>query len=153
MPAFTIIEAVINMAVTAILLSVIFVIFSITSQRLDDFKKENDFIADINRMTYCLNKDIFESEEMVLEQNRLVFQTVTGGKLQYNVNDNFFARSSLVLKDTFKIQILKLKVDTLKSGNSKLIYQRLFMEADVNKAKTGFTFYKKIYPNKQLRDL
>lgn len=152
-PAFTVIEAIVSMVVTVIILSVIFVIFSVTAGRLDDFKKESAFIADINRMTYCINKDIFESEKMYTEGKNLIFFTNNGEKRYYNFNDLFFERSSQVFKDTFNISVTALKTDTLKSNNGKHVYQRLFIEADVNKNKTDFTFYKRIYPNEQLNSL
>lgn len=152
-PAFTIIEAIVSMAVTAIILSVIFVIFSVTSRRLDDFKNESSFIADINRMTYCLNKDIFESDKMYVNDKNVTFLTVTGERRYYDFSSLYFERSSAVFKDTFNISIAKVKADTLRSDNGALVYQRLFLEANINKEITNFTFYKKIYPNEELNKL
>ena len=67
--AFTIIEALISMAVTAIVLAILFVLFTITSERLMDFKHQNEFVSDLNRMNYTLNKAIFENDTMYLQNS------------------------------------------------------------------------------------
>ena len=61
MAAFTVIEAVIGMVVTALVVAIIFVVFTITSERLLDFKEANSVIVDRTRIAYVLNKDIFEN--------------------------------------------------------------------------------------------
>ncbi|MFH6996248.1 hypothetical protein ACHRWY_27615, partial [Flavobacterium sp. FlaQc-48] len=56
LPAFSIIEAVVGMVITAIIMGVLFVIFSIITGRMLDFKNQNQLVNDLNRLTYSLNK-------------------------------------------------------------------------------------------------
>ena len=47
--AFSIIETVVSLVITAIVMGLIFLIFSILSERMIDFKQQNEDIADLNR--------------------------------------------------------------------------------------------------------
>ena len=148
--AFTITEAVVSMAVTSIIISIVFVIFSITSERLFDFKMQNEKVADINRFTYSLNKSIFENETMQYKDNELIFKSFTGEKLTYALLDNYCVRTSRNVTDTFHFPVKYLVVDTLKGKTSNIYYQRLRLNIEADKQLYEFLFYKKIFANQFL---
>lgn len=150
--AFTIMETIVGMAVTAIVISVIFVIFSITSARLQEFKVQNEYTSDINRFIYSIDKEIFESNAMYLEENRLTFKAsnrICGTYIFNNVNPLFLKGE---FKDTFKIQISNPVIDTIWSKD-KTGFQRLRINIDIYKDSDTLNFYKKIYPNDLLKKI
>ena len=76
--AFSIVEAIVGMAITAIIMSIIFVVFSIVTERMMDYKNQNESICDLNRLTYSVNKDIFENEKMTVIDNEITFKGYSG---------------------------------------------------------------------------
>jgi len=143
--AFTIVEAVVSMAITAIILSIIFVVFSITSQRLYDFKKQNEQITDLTRMSYSINKGIFEAENMYVQERRLIFTGYESSKTVFTFTNEYFIMQREDFTDTFHLAVNKLAVDTLSSLSKKSIYQRLKCSVIIDNNKTDLNFYKKIY--------
>ncbi|TEB41140.1 hypothetical protein D0809_27035, partial [Flavobacterium circumlabens] len=77
-PAFSIIETLVGMAFTAIIMCILFAIFSIVTERMIDFRNQNQLVNDLNRLTYSLNKDIFEKEKMNRTDNELSFKGYAG---------------------------------------------------------------------------
>jgi competence protein ComGF len=150
-PAFTIIEAVVSMAVTAIILAIIFVIFSITSERLYDFKIQNETIADLNRMNYTLNKSIFDGNKMSVSDNELIIDTYDGNQVKYTIYPDYFIRNGNKIIDTFKINVFKFKIDTLYNKSKTNIYQRLQCSIEINEHAESLNFYKKLYVNELLK--
>lgn len=49
--AFSLIEAIVSMAITAIIMGFFFVIFSIVTERMLDYKNQNELVNDLNRLT------------------------------------------------------------------------------------------------------
>lgn len=86
--AFSMIEAIVGMAITAIIMSLIFVVFSIVTERLLDFKNQNQPVNDLNRLTYSVNKDIFENDKMQIRQEELVFTGYSGELVRYSVQED-----------------------------------------------------------------
>lgn len=150
-PAFTIMEAIVSMAVTAIILSVIFVVFSVTSERLADFKSQNEITADLNRMNYTLNKSIFDGNKMHLSDNQLIIDTYDGNQVKYTIYPKYFVRNGNKITDTFNINVLQFKIDTLYSKSKMNIYQRLQCHIEINKHTESLSFYKKLYANELLK--
>ena len=148
--AFTIVETVVSMVITAIILCIVFVIFSITSQRLQDFKKQNESIADINRLTYSINKGIFESEDMQLINNEIHFKSYDASNTTYKLTNNYLTKQTDEFIDTFHLKINKMIIDTLASNSNKENYQRLKCILKINDQNIDLNFYKKIYANKIL---
>jgi type II secretory pathway pseudopilin PulG len=143
--AFTIIEAIVSMAITAIILSIIFVIFSITSQRLMDFKKQNEYINDLNRVSYSINKSIFESEMMQATDEEVVFRTYSGDMIQYVISEKYFIRSQGEFTDTFHLATKNVHIDILDNSSKNIAYQRLQWNLDLDGKTTVLNFYKKLY--------
>ncbi|KGO81642.1 hypothetical protein Q763_08355 [Flavobacterium beibuense F44-8] len=151
-PAFTIVEAVVSMAVTAIILTIVFIIFSVTSQRLDDFKKQNEGISDLNRMSYSLNKAVFESSSMQMPSgDRLVFSDYKENDVTYFIMKEYFVRAQGDFTDTFHLQTKRVFIEELQSENKPFRYQRLHWELIVDQQKTDMFFYKKVYLEELLK--
>ncbi|MNK23700.1 hypothetical protein D3C87_419980 [compost metagenome] len=149
--AFTIVEAIVSMAVTGIILAIIFVIFSITSERLLDFKKQNEAITDLNRLSYTINKAIFESEDMELVNNEeLVFKGYYGNEIYYRLTKDYLICEREDYTDTFHLETKHIRVDILPSTSKNEEYQRLTWQLLIDKNKINLNFYKKIYADKLL---
>ena len=147
LPAFTIVEAVVSMAVTAIIISIIFVIFSVTSQRLMDIKTQSQYINDMNRFTYSVNKGIFDSERIDMTDNGVLFNTYDGGVTEYKLAEKYFTRNQNDFIDTFYLTVKKVRIDTVKSASGRVEYQRLKWNISINDKDTQLSFYKRIYAN------
>ena len=149
-PAFSIIETVVGMVITAIIMGVLFVVFSIITGKVFDFKNQNQLVNDLNRFTYSLNKDIFEKEKMTVVENEIHFKEYTGQRVYYQFYDHYILRNSENLIDTFKIKLNKMTVDTVKSKSEQFIFQKLKINIDSNERETDLRFYKRLYPNELL---
>lgn len=149
-PAFSIIETVVGMVITAIIMGVLFVVFSIITGKVFDFKNQNQLVNDLNRFTYSLNKDIFEKEKMKVVENEIHFKGYTGQRVYYQFYDHYILRNSENLIDTFKIKLNKMTVDTVKSKSEQFIFQKLKLNIDSNERETDLRFYKRLYPNELL---
>lgn len=149
--AFTIIEAIVSMVITAIILAIIFVIFSITSERLFDFKKQNESITDLNRLSYTINKAIFESEIMELKNDEeLVFTGYYGNEIYYKLSKDYLICQREDYVDTFHLETRRIHIDILPSTLKNEEYQRLTWQLLIDKNKINLNFYKKIYADKLL---
>nr|WP_322626515.1 hypothetical protein [uncultured Flavobacterium sp.] len=142
--AFTVIEAVIGMVVTALVIAIIFVVFTITSERLLDFKKANSVIVDRTRIAYAVNKDMFENSVFQVNENRLTFFSADKGVIEYSIEEDILIRGKEDFKDTFRLKVQHFYADTLVSANGKVHYNRLRLIMDDNKH--NINFYKKVYP-------
>ncbi|WNM19464.1 hypothetical protein [Flavobacterium capsici] len=151
--AFSVLEAVFSMVITAIIIGIVFVIFSILSERMLDFKNQNQVISDLNRLTYVINKDLFENEEIVLKNDELLLQSYSGEKVRYLINENYLLRTKNDFKDTFNISNTKIIVDTLENSNKTVVFQRMVFEIFVNEKINKLSFYKKIYSNQLIKSL
>lgn len=151
--AFSVLEAVFSMVITAIIIGVVFIIFEILSERMIDFRRENQFIADLNRLNYVINKDAFENDEMMVYDSELLFSSSTGEKTRYLVEESYFLRKKSEFIDTFYFRVNDLKMDTLKDKNQKNVFQKLNLEIDSNDDKVTLDFYKRIYSNEFIKSL
>lgn len=151
--AFSIIEAIVGMAVAAIVMGLTFVIFSIISERMMDFKKQNQLINDMNRLTYSVNKDIFESDKMSFTEQQLYFYGYSGENVQYNFNENQIIRYKQEFADTFKIPLKQILVDSVKSQSNRLVFQKIKLNVTINEKPMNLIFYKRIYANQLLEKM
>lgn len=153
LPAFSIIEAVVGMAITAIIMGIIFVIFTIVSERLIDYKNQNQFINDMNRLTYSLNKDIFENEKMTVIENEIVFNGYSGERVKYLFEENYLLRNTSTFIDTFQIKLKQFRVDTVQNPSKTIVFQNLKLQVEVNKSDMDLKFYKPIFANELLQTI
>ncbi|MFP9100758.1 type II secretion system protein J [Flavobacterium sp. RHBU_24] len=144
--AFTIIEAVIGMVITAIIMSIIFVVFTITSERLLDFKQANIEIVDLNRVNYALNKDMFESKYIEYNDGVLKFLMHDDASATYAIDRDILTRYSDEFIDTFHIHVANMYFDTISSLNKRQSYKRINLKLIDGKKSFNTYFYKKIYP-------
>ena len=151
--AFSIIEAIVGMAVTAIIMGILFVIFSIVSGRMIDFKNQNQLVNDLNRLTYSLNKDIFENEKMIASENEIYFNGYAGERVSYQFFDDVILRNSETFVDTFQIKLKTMVLDTVKSTSEQFVYQKIKLNIESNEKELDLRFYKRVYPNELLQKI
>lgn len=151
--AFSIIEAIVGMAVTAIIMGILFVIFSIVTGRMLDFKSQNQLVNDLNRLTYSLNKDIFEKEKMTASENEIYFNGYAGEKVSYQFFDDVILRNSETFVDTFQIKLKTMVLDTVKSKSQQFVYQKIKLNIEANEKELDLRFYKRVYPNELLQKI
>ncbi|UUC46503.1 PulJ/GspJ family protein [Flavobacterium cerinum] len=149
--AFSMIEAIVGMAITAIIMSLIFVIFSIVTERMLDFKNQNQPVNDLNRLTYLVNKDIFENEKMKLQETALRFIGYSGEQVSYRMEETYLLRSNGEFVDTFRVQIKEIQLDSVYSRSKRLAFRKLKLKLDVNEKEMGLNFYKPIYASELLQ--
>ena len=151
-PAFTLIEVVVSLAITAIIMSIVFVIFTITSERLLDFKKQNEGINDLNRLSYIMQKAMAESEDIMIDdENGILFTYYNGKIFKLQIKENNIIGTDRQFTDTFKIVVSKIVYDTLANTKKNNIYKRLKCETIINNKEIPLAFYKKIYPDQLLK--
>ncbi len=149
--AFSIIETVVSLIITAIVMGLIFLIFSILSERMLDFKLQNESIADLNRLTYSINKDIFESEKMYSSVNELLFFSPKTGSIYYHIHEKYTLRNQHNFIDTFKIVIKQFKSDTLSHQTQKVVFKRIQFEIDINGKLNDLSFFRRIYSDELIK--
>lgn len=149
-PAFSIIEAVVGMVITAIIMGILFVIFSIVTGRMLDFKNQNQLVNDLNRLTYSLNKDIFEKEKMTVSENEIYFNGYAGERISYQFTDDYILRNSETFVDTFRIKLNSMRMDTVKSKSEQFVFQKIKLNIESNEKEMDLRFYKRVYPNELL---
>lgn len=151
--AFSVLEAVFSMVITAIIIGIVFVIFGILTERMMDFKEENQLIADINRLSYSLQKDMFDHAEMEVDDHQLLFIEYSGNKTKYLIKDEYLLRAQNQFIDTFYLALKKVKLDTLKSTDERNVYQELNLELEINNQKDSLKFYKRIYADRFIKSI
>ena len=153
LPAFSIIEAIVGMAVTAIIMGIVFVIFSIVTERMLDYKNQNQLVNDLNRFTYSINKDIFDNEKMALADHEVVFNGYSGELIKYTFTEEYTLRNRETFIDTFKIKLNQMAIDTVKSNAQKKIFLKLKLNVEVDENEMGLNFYKQVYANELLQKI
>lgn len=149
--SFSIVEAIVGMAVAAIIMGITFLIFSIITERMLDFKKQNQLINDLNRLTYSINKDIFDSEKMIPNGNQITFEGYSGEKTKYYFEQEHSIRIKESFIDTFMVKLNTIRVDSVKSKNRLKVYLKLKMNVTGNDNVLDLSFYKRVYANELLK--
>lgn len=150
--AFSIVEVLVSMAITGIIIGIIFTVFTIVSEQLLNFKEQNQYISDYNRFSYAVNKDIFDSEEMISTENGLIFKKYNGDEVVFEKQDSIFLRKAQTFVDTFQFKVSVLHLDTLRNNSKSKIFQRVSVTMEVNKMEQQLRFYKPIYTNQLIRN-
>jgi hypothetical protein len=151
--AFSIVEAIVGMAITAIIMSIIFVVFSIVTERMMDYKNQNELICDLNRLTYSVNKDIFENENMTVIDHEITFKGYSGEIIKYSFLEDYALRNNEIFIDTFKIKLNQITIDTVKSKSEQFVFQKLKFNIELNENKMDLKFYKRVYANELLKKI
>lgn len=150
--AFSILETVVSMVVTAIVLGITFVLFSLLSERMADFKEQNQFTADFNRLSFAITKDIFENESLTINDSSFTCYKNGEVPIEYKFSSNYLIRVKESYTDTFKIPLKKIAFDTLKNKNGTLFYQRIKCAVLLNEAITPLVFFKKLNTNELIKN-
>lgn len=152
-PAFSILEAVVGLVVSSIIIGLVFVVFTILSERMIDFRNQNQYTADLNRLTYSFNKDIFENEVMKPSDSGVVFYSYDGKKTVYRNLGGYLLRNQNDFTDTFRVAVKRFRLDTVANKNRTTAFERLSLEADLNAKQIQLKFFKKIYADQLLKKL
>jgi len=150
--AFSIVEVLVSMAITGIIIGIIFTVFTIVSEQLLNFKEQNQYISDYNRFSYVVNKDIFESEEMHSTEEGFTFRKYSGDVVAFEIQENFLLRKAQTFVDTFQFEVNAIYFDTLKNASKNKVFQRVNITLQVNKNEQQLRFYKPIYANQLIRN-
>ncbi|APT22142.1 hypothetical protein B0A78_08420 [Flavobacterium columnare NBRC 100251 = ATCC 23463] len=150
LPAFSILEALISMAIAAIIMGLTFMVFSIITERMLDYKKRNQATHDVNRLTYSINKDIFDSDKMDIRDNKIQFSDYTGTSVNYYLEEENIIRSQTAFIDTFKIAVQYFQVDSLHNTSGKIHFQKMKMKISSDGILMDLIFYKPIFANELL---
>ena len=145
--AFSIVEVMVSMVITAIIVGLIFGVFTIVSEQILRFKKENEQTADFNRLSYSLSKSVFDCEEMIVRDSGVYFQTYDGDVIFYKKEAAYLIRKALTFTDTFKIQLDEIRIDSVFNSNKSKVFQKLELQFFINENKVPLRFYKPIYAN------
>lgn len=148
--AFSILEAVVSMAIAAIVIGLAFVIFSIITERLLDYKSQNQLVNDLNRFTYSINKDAFDSDELKVKPDQLVFEGYSGERVTYSIEEKEIIRYKEEFADTFKITLREMAVDSVKSKSGRLVFQKLKLKMLNDSVVVDVNFYKPVFANQLL---
>lgn len=148
--AFSIIEVIVSMALSAIIMGLVFLIFSILTERMLDYKNQNQLVNDLNRLTYSINKDVFENQKINLFDNQVSFKSYSGTTLKYEFSEDFILRKQENFVDTFNIKLNKISFDTVQNKSKNLIYQKINLSVEVNQSNIDLKFYKQVYANELL---
>lgn len=145
--AFSIVEVVVSMAIMAIILSLVFFIFSIVTERMLDFKNQNQLVNDLNRLTYSINKDIFDNAKMQTTENQMIFNGYKGEYIQYDFTKEYILRNRETFTDTFKISFQNIRVDSVKNDSQRKQFLKVSLNVTANERDLNLHFYKPVYPN------
>jgi len=145
--AFSIVEVMVSMVITAIIVGLIFGVFTIVSEQILEFKKENEQTADFNRLTYSLSKAVFESEKMITRDNGVYFQTYDGDTILYQKEETYLIRKAQTFTDTFKLDFQAIHIDSIYNTKRSKVFQKLELELLIHEKNVPLRFYKPIYAN------
>lgn len=145
--AFSIVEVMVSMVITAIIVGLIFGIFTIVSEQILAFKKENEQTSDFNRLSYSLSKAVFDSEKMITRENGVYFQTYDGDTISYQKEETYLIRKASTFTDTFKIQLNEIRIDSVFNSKKSKVFQKLELQLFINESNIPLRFYKPIYAN------
>jgi hypothetical protein len=140
--AFSILETIIGMIVSAIILGVIYVIFDILFIQMDNYKKINFVQNEVARLRFSLNKDVFESEELFLDNDKICFEKFNKETILYDLSENFLIRKHKTFVDTFHLSSASLKLDTLKNNKLEIVLQLVQIKASADSIQYDFKAYR-----------
>lgn len=148
--AFSIMETIISMVITALIISIVFVLFSILTERLFDIKNQNQATNDLNRLSFAINKDIFENEKMFYSDTTWTFVSFNlEDTTKYQFKDSIVVRSKNEFIDTLGIKVIQMNRDSLWNKSKKIGYTKIKLSLEIENRMTDLNFYKRVYPNER----
>lgn len=148
--AFSIMETIISMVITALIISIVFVLFSILTEKLFDIKKQNQSTNDLNRLSFAINKDIFENEKMSYSDSSWTFVSFNlQDTVKYQFKDSVVIRSKKEFIDTLRINVIQMNRDSVWSKSKKTGFTKIKLSLEIDKRNTELYFYKRVYSNER----
>lgn len=148
--AFSIMETIISMVITALIISIVFVLFSILTERLFYIKNQNQATNDLNRLSFAINKDIFENEKMFYSDTTWTFVSFNlEDTTKYQFKDSIVVRSKNEFIDTLGIRVIQMNRDSLWNKSKKIGYTKIKLSLEIENRMTDLNFYKRVYPNER----
>lgn len=148
--AFSIMETIISMVITALIISIVFVLFSILTEKLFDIKKQNQVTNDINRLSFAINKDVFENEKMVYSDTTWTFVSFNlEDTTKYQFKDSIVVRSKNEFIDTLGIRVIQMNKDSVWNKSKKTGYSKIKLSLEIENRMIDLNFYKRVYPNER----
>jgi hypothetical protein len=148
--AFSIMETIISMVITALIISIVFVLFSILTEKLFDIKKQNQLTNDLNRLSFAINKDIFENEKMIYSDSSWIFVSFNlKDTVEYQFKDSSVVRSKNEFMDTLGIKVIQMNRDSVWNKSKKIGFTKIKLSLEIDKRNTELDFYKRVYSNER----
>jgi hypothetical protein len=148
--AFSIMETIISMVITALIISIVFVLFSILTERLFDIKKQNQLTNDLNRLSFVINKDIFENEKMMYSDSSWTFVSFNlEDTIKYQFRDSIVIRRKNEFIDTLGIKVIEINRDSVWNKSKKIGFTKIKLSIEIDKRNTTLQFYKRVYSNER----
>jgi hypothetical protein len=148
--AFSIMETIISMVITALIISIVFVLFSILTERLFDIKKQNQLVNDLNRLSFAINKDIFENEKMMYLDSSWTFVSFNlEDTIKYQFRDSIVIRRKNEFIDTLGIKVIEINRDSVWNKSKKIGFTKIKLSIEIDKRNTTLHFYKRVYSNER----
>lgn len=148
--AFSIMETIISMVITALIISIVFVLFSILTEKLFDIKKQNQLTNDLNRLSFAINKDIFENEKMLYSDSLWTFIHFNlQDTVKYQFKDSVVIRSKTEFIDTLGIKVVQINRDSVWNKSEKTGFTKIKLSLEVDKRNKELYFYKRVYSNER----
>lgn len=150
--AFTLTDVLMSLFVMAVIISTIFLVMNLLYKQLLDYKNFNEPVTEFNRLSYLINKDIFESERLEKTTKGLFFHFSDKPPVIWKDDSaNLYAiREDVETKDTFRIPVRVMKLDTIRSFSEEHLYQRVTCGINLSDDIIEVRFYKRLYPNQLL---
>ncbi|NUY79261.1 hypothetical protein HUK80_00020 [Flavobacterium sp. MAH-1] len=148
--AFSVVEAMVGLVVMAVVIGLVFVVFSILSRQLSDLRYQNEKVSDVNRLSWVMQRDMFGSRELSYTEERLEFSDYKGQSAYFEFGDSAIVRHSETFADTFHIRPISVLLDTIGNVSGKKTMSRLQLVFDLDARVDSLRFYKNIYPAERL---
>ncbi len=155
-PAFTLIELLVAMALSGIVIGIIYSAFMIIEKQYLLSKSREQQIHQLKKLDFVLENDFNEAESITKNQNEINLRKENNlNYIVYTLEEKYILRTKMNMIDTFWLQINVLETKFL---NQEIItndfIDELNMEARVFNERLFFTYRKKYasqaYVNKQL---
>jgi len=147
--AFTLTDVLMSLFVMAVIISTIFLVLNILYKQLLDYKNINEPVSEFNRLSYLINRDIFDSEKLEKNTGKMFFYFSDKDPVIWETSPtNLYAvREETDIKDTLKIPVRTIKLDTIRNVSEQYVCQRLTFEINLSDNNvTEVKFYKRLYP-------
>jgi len=111
--AFTLAEALVNLLLISIIISLAYTLINFFSKQLSQLEKDNYAIVDYNLFDASIRYDIYNAHFFNLENNELNVYDYSGKKVTYQVSDKKISRQTSTHQDVFNMDVISYSINTL----------------------------------------